>query len=208
MAAMTDDERKELVPVVAGAAHQLARRYSAFTTARDIEQDMWVWLLESGKRWRFVTESDDPKDKKQALGFLEKNLLRFGERQCREEKARVSGYRHTDEYFYTSGLIIAVMEATHNGVSTLGEPTGEKIRRTRTLSEGGDVDAMKADVELALATLDKDDRYLLHSLHAEKRPVKDMAEELGVTRQAVERRSSRLMDKLIVSLGGDNPWRH
>jgi RNA polymerase sigma factor (sigma-70 family) len=208
MAAMTDDERKELKPIVAGGSHQVARRYSALTTARDIEQDMWVWLLESGKRWRFVTESDEPKDKKQALGFLEKNLLRFGERQCREEKARVSGYRHTDEYFYTSGLIIAVMEAIHNGVTTLGEPTGEKIRRTRTLSEGGDVDAMKADVELALAGLDKDDRHLLHSLYAEKRTVKEMAEELGVTRQAVERRSSRLMDKLIVSLGGDNPWRH
>jgi RNA polymerase sigma factor (sigma-70 family) len=208
MAAMSDDERKELKPIVAGASHQLARRYSAFTTARDIEQDMWVWLLESGKRWRFLFEADEPQARKQAIGFLEKNLLRFGERQCREEKARVSGYRHTDEYFYTSGLIIAVMEAIHNGVTTLGEPTGEKIRRTRTLSEGGDVDAMKADVELALAGLDKDDRHLLHSLYAEKRTVREMAEELGVTRQAVERRSSRLMDKLIVSLGGDNPWRH
>jgi DNA-directed RNA polymerase specialized sigma24 family protein len=208
MARMTEEERQDLAPVVSGAAHQLARRYSSFTTARDIEQDMWVWLLESGKRWRFVTDSDEEHDRKQALSFLEKNLLRFGERQCREEKARVSGYRHTDEYFYTSGLIIAVMEATHNGVSTLGEPTGEKIRRTRTLSEGGDVDAMKADVEIALSTLDKDDRYLLHSLYAEKRTSKDMADELGVTRQAVERRSSRLMDKLIVSLGGDNPWRH
>ena len=205
---MTDEEHQEIKPVVAGAAHQLARRYSAFTTARDIEQDMWVWLLESGKRWRFVTESDEPKDKKQALGFLEKNLLRFGERQCREEKARVSGYRHTDEYFYTAGLITAVIEATHNNVSTLGEPSGEKIRKTRTLSEGGDVDAMKADVDIALSGLDKDDRYLLHSLYAEKRTVKEMAEELGVTRQAVERRSARLMDKLIVSLGGDNPWRH
>ena len=205
---MTDEEHQEIKPVVAGAAHQLARRYSSFTTARDIEQDMWVWLLESSKRWRFVTESDEPKDKKQALGFLEKNLLRFGERQCREEKARVSGYRHTDEYFYTAGLITAVIEATHNNVSTLGEPSGEKIRRTRTLSEGGDVDAMKADVDIALSGLDKDDRYLLHSLYAEKRTVKEMAEELGVTRQAVERRSARLMDKLIVSLGGDNPWRH
>lgn len=208
MAAMTDDERKELRPIVAGASHQLARRYSSFTTARDIEQDMWVWLLESPKRWRFVFDSDEAKDKKQAISFLEKNLLRFGERQCREEKARVSGYRHTDEYFYTAGLITAVIEATHNNVSTLGEPSGEKIRRTRTLSEGGDVDAMKADVDIALSGLDKEDRYLLHSLYAEKRTVKDMAEELGVTRQAVERRSARLMDKLIVSLGGDNPWRH
>lgn len=205
---MTDEEHKDLMPVVSGAAHQLARRYSAFTTARDIEQDMWVWLLENRKRWRFVFESDEPSDRKQAFSFLEKNLLRFGERRCREEKAKVSGYRHTDEFFYTEALIAAVLEARHNNVNTLGEMTGEKVRRTRTLSEGGEVDALKADVDIALSSLEEDERYLVYSLHAEKRSAKDLAEELGVTRQAVEARAQRLMDKMVVSLGGDNPWRH
>lgn len=208
MAAMTDEQRIELHPAVAGASHQLARRYSAFTTAADIAQDMWVWLLEHPRQWRFAFDTDDPKDHKRALHHVEKNLLRFGERKCREEKARVTGYRHTDEFFYTEGLITSVMEAQHNDVSSLGEPTGEKIRRTRTLSEGGEVDAMKADVALALSHLDKDDKYLMMSLHAEKRPVKEMAEELGITRQAVEAREKRLMEKMILALGGDNPWRH
>ena len=122
-------------------------------------------------------------------------MLRFGERKCREEKARVTGYRHTDEFFYTEGLITAVIEAQYNDVSSLGEPTGEKIRRTKTLSEGGDVDALKADVELALSGLDEKDRYLMVSLHGEKRSSQDMAEELEVTRQAVEKRSSRIMDE-------------
>ena len=208
MAKMTDEQRIELHPTVAGAAHQLARRYSAFTTAADLRQDMWLWLLEQPRQWRFIFEgSNEPSEMKRNLGYLEKNLLRFGERKCREEKARVTGYRHTDEFFYTEGLITAVIEAQYNDVSSLGEPTGEKIRRTKTLSEGGDVDALKADVELALSGLDEKDRYLMISLHGEKRSSQDMAEELEVTRQAVEKRSSRIMDKMILSLGGDNPWK-
>ena len=76
MAKMTDEQRIELHPTVAGAAHQLARRYSAFTTAADLRQEMWLWLLEQPRQWRFIFEgSNEPSEMKRNLGYLEKNLL-------------------------------------------------------------------------------------------------------------------------------------
>ena len=208
MEQMTNDEVVEIRLVVSGVAHELARKYRDYTTAADISQEMWAWMLESPKRWRFIFESADEDDRKRQEYFLRRNLTRFGERHCRMEKAKVSGYRHTDEYFYTEGLIVALIEAKHNGVDTLGEPTGEKSRTKRTLSEGGEVDAMKADLEQALRALDPDEQRLMDLLYGEKMAAREVGEHLGVTRQAVEKRASKILDRMIVTLGGHSPWRH
>ena len=78
----------------------------------------------------------------------------------------------------------------------------------RTLSEGGEVDAMKADLEQALRALDPDEQRLMDLLYGEKMAAREVGEHLGVTRQAVEKRASKILDRMIVTLGGHSPWRH
>jgi RNA polymerase sigma factor (sigma-70 family) len=206
---LTVDQMGVLTPIVASVSHRLARKYRAYLEACDIQQELWIWMMARDKRWRPLVECD-PEDRdalRRETAFLDRNLYRRGDVICRAEKARVSGYRHSDEFFYSSGLIIALLQAEANGGKMVAEQTTDKVRRTRSLAEGNEMEAMLSDLRAALATLSPEQRSLLDQRFVEERTQQAVADDLGVSRQAAEQRINRIMDKLIDSLGGPSPYR-
>jgi hypothetical protein len=203
---LTPSQHDDVSDVVAVVAHRLARKYRPWAEADDVRQDLWVWLLSKGKRLNGVVDAATGEDYQRELKFLERNLYRAGDIKCRADKARRSGYKQTDEFFYSQTLIIALIEAHCNGDHMVSESMSDKVRRTRTLSEGLEIETMLADFRSALAKLEPDQRSLLIRLYGENVPSKVIAEERDVTRQAIEQRAARLVDKMIDELGGESPY--
>lgn len=80
----------EFAPQVAKAAGQVWPRYRHHMDRGDVEQAMWVWLLQNREK---AAQLQAP--------WLLRRLRTAGERYCRKEKAQRGGYDTTDEYFYS-----------------------------------------------------------------------------------------------------------
>lgn len=175
--------------------------------ATDIGQNLWLWLLSKPrKRLHPVLNVEDQDKQKKEIDYFERNLYMAGDIMCRKEKAQVSGYRHTDEYFYSQSLIVALLEARENDGVMPTDSVSSKVRRTRSLAEGRELETMLADLDRALASLDPDQYEFLVNLYGKGMTSRDLAELNGVTRQAVEARASRLIEKMIDLLGGVSPY--
>jgi DNA-directed RNA polymerase specialized sigma24 family protein len=79
-------------------------------------------------------------------------------------------------------------------------------RKKKLDSEGNDLLALFADVDRALGTLEPAQISLLERVYASGVTLSDISEEDDVTRQAVENRVNRALDKMIKFLGGEYPY--
>ena len=135
-----------------------------------------------------------------------KALSRVGERYCRRQKAAAVGYKTRDEYFYNRVLLEDLIAVEAGGMSSLAGQTDDRVRGTQDPSEGGNTQAMLADLQSALAKLDPDSFALVMMAYGDAVPTRVLAETFGVTRQAIEQRLDRAMSKLLQNLGGESPW--
>lgn len=206
MVTLSDQMQDDINDVLTVVAHRLARKYRPHVEAQDVRQDLWVWVLSRPKRLANLLAAEEPDDVKRELKFLERNTYRAGDIKCRAEKAKRTGYRTSDEYFYSQAVIVALIEAHCNNDTMVSEMSSDRVRRTRTLSEGMEIETMLADFRSAFSCLEPDQQNLLIRLHGHNTPSKVIAEERGVTRQAIEGRAARLVERLIEELGGDNPY--
>ena len=100
--------------VISGASHALARDYRLYTPAQDIAQEMWVWCVKHPGKISDYLDREEKSDRLRGMKALNKTLMRLGVAYCRREKAAISGYHPSDEYFYTRSLIGALLEAIWN----------------------------------------------------------------------------------------------
>jgi DNA-directed RNA polymerase specialized sigma24 family protein len=203
---LDDDLMQDVQVVITGAAHALAREYRQYTTAQDISQEMWIWVLKHPEKTREWLDRDDRNDKAKGTKALNKTLMRLGSVFCRKEKATVSGYHPSDEYFYTRTLVGALLEALWNGGQLVSNQIDDMPRKKKLDSEGNDLLALFADVDRALGTLEPAQISLLERVYASGVTLSDISEEDDVTRQAVENRVNRALDKMIKFLGGEYPY--
>lgn len=193
--------------IVTGCAHQLAREYHAWTPASDIGQEMWVWVLKHERKVCEYLDRDDRNEHAQGAKALSKSLLRLGQRYCRKEKAKASGYLPQDEYFYTRSLVAALVEARCNDGKMQVNMVDDSVRKTKLDSEGNDILSMLADIDSALEVLEPAQKVLVLRMCGAGDSAADIADETGVTRQAVENRLNRALDRMIKELGGDYPYK-
>lgn len=199
------DEMDLIRSVIGPSAHALGRKYHKFCEARDIAQELWIWALKHPKIvLQFIDREGD--ELKSGLKGLGKSLYREGDRYCRREKASLSGYRVSDEYFYTKALIDSLIEADANDGKMVAQQVNDQIKRSKPASEGGDVMAMIADVKRALAKLDPSTEAMLQYHVVDKLSSQKIGEIFQISRQAVDQRIARAYEKMIESLGGHNPW--
>jgi len=192
--------------VITGAAHALAREYRQYTTAQDISQEMWIWVLKHPEKTREWLSRDDRAEKARGVKALNKTLMRLGSVYCRREKATVSGYHPSDEYFYTRTLVGALLEALWNGGQLVSNQIDDMPRKKKLDSEGNDLLALFADIDRALEVLEPVQISLLERVYGHGEALTDIAEVEDVTRQAVENRVNRALDKMIKHLGGEYPY--
>ena len=206
MVDLDDDLMQDVQVVITGAAHALAREYRQYTTAQDISQEMWIWVLKHPEKTREWLSRDDRAEKARGVKALNKTLMRLGSVYCRREKATVSGYHPSDEYFYTRTLVGALLEALWNGGQLVSNQIDDMPRKKKLDSEGNDLLALFADIDRALEVLEPVQISLLERVYGHGEALTDIAEVEDVTRQAVENRVNRALDKMIKHLGGEYPY--
>ena len=201
-----DNDVKTIRPVVAAVGLALARKYGKFVELPDIAQELWVWCLSKPSRVIEFIDRDDEGLRRAGMKGLQKSLYREGDRYCRRTKASRTGYKQSDEFFYSKGLIEALLiaRATNGKLLDRGVETG--VRGDKSLAEGGDVQAMIFDINVAVADLDDDTALLLEQHVVEGVASADLAAARGVSRQAIDQRINRTFDKMIARLGGESPW--
>lgn len=208
MVDLTDEQMEDVGVAITGVAHALARDYRAYTTAHDIQQELWIWVFRHENKIIEYIDREDHDEKQRGLRALHKTMTRLAQVYCRKEKARSVGYMPSDEYFYTRSLVSALITALHNEGKMVVNQVGEgSSRRAKLDSEGNDILAMLSDVESALSVLEPAQQELLNRVYGESVDVTVIADENGVTRQAVDGRVNRALDRMIKELGGDYPYK-
>lgn len=206
---MVDVESKigqEVKALIGGISHSLAREFYGYTTAADVGQEMWVWVLKHDNKIIEWLDREEEIEWKRGMSALSKTLTRLGSRYCRKEKASTCGYRVQDEYFYSRQLLIALLVARENDGKLVANVVDDTPRKVKLDSEGNDTLAMLADLEVALNVLDDDQRELVIDVCGRDISTTAMALTHEVTRQAIENRVNRSLDRMIRELGGEYPY--
>lgn len=199
-------DESDVHDICASVANSVARRYRRFVEVSDVRQELLTWAWRKRDKVAEYLDREPGSARRQGEAALMKALSRVAQRYCRRMKAQVSGYSPRDEYFYSRVLIEDLIAVEANGMGAQAEQTNDRVRVVRDPSEGGNAQAMLADVQRGLATLDPDALALVMMAYGDGVPTKVLAETWGVTRQAIEQRLDRAMTKVLTFLGGDNPW--
>jgi DNA-directed RNA polymerase specialized sigma24 family protein len=192
--------------VISGASNSVGRQFGGYTTPADISQEMWMWVLKHEHKVLEWLDREDKIDWAKGMKALSKTLTRVGVSYARKEKAAICGYRIGDEYFYTRTLVAALLVARENHGKMIVNQVDDTPRKAKLDSEGNDLLAMLSDVEIALDSLDEDQRQLVTDVCGRDVLPAAYAIEDGVTRQAVENRVNRALDRMIRVLGGEYPY--
>lgn len=193
--------------IVAGVAAAVGRRYRRFVEVPDVRQELLMWSWRKRDKVHEYLAREPGADRRRGEAALMKALSRVAERYCRRMKAQASGYTTRDEFFYNRVLLEDLISAQANGLSSLvGQTSEERVRGTQDPSEGGNTQAMLADVQRALGKLDPDAYAMVMMAYGDGLPTKVIGETFDISRQAVEQRLDRAMTKVLSALGGESPW--
>lgn len=108
-------------PQVEKVAGQVWPRYRNHVAREDVEQAMWVWLLQNTEKAAEL----EPQ-------WLLRRLRTAAERWCRKEKAQRVGYDVSDEAFYSFGQLRRLVPDAFDPEAT---PPAETFRADELYSE-------------------------------------------------------------------------
>lgn len=199
------DDVEDIVSIVAGSLHRTYRQHSELD---DIKQTLNEWCWRKREKVAEYLVRDDPKERKSGQAAMMRSLHREGARHCRREKAAKSGYEVSDEFFYSTALVEDVLKVIVNGGPALqGKQQEHGGKNMGDPAEGGNMVAVVADINREIERLDDDTRNLMVSLLGLGVPAEKLAEQRGVTPQAVRQKVQRACVRVVRELGGETPWR-
>ena len=199
-------EEGDVHDICAAVAVSVAKRYRRYVEVPDLRQELLTWAWRKRDKVGEYLDREPGSARRQGEAALMKALSRVAERYCRRQKADAVGYKTRDEYFYNRVLLEDLIAVESGGMASLAGQTDERVRGTQDPSEGGNTQAMLADLQKALAQLEPDTYALVMMAYGDAVPTKVLAETFDVTRQAIEQRLDRAMSKLLQLLGGESPW--
>lgn len=199
----------DIEEMCATIGYSMWKRYRKYVELPDLRQELMLFSWRKRDKvaeYLVRDEEENPIRKRQGEAAYLKSLTRAAERYCRKMKAQVVGYSPRDEFFYTRTLLEDLIGVMVNGMSDMAQQVDERVKVSRDPSEGGNTQAMMADLKRALDTLDHDAYAMVMMAFGDQVPTRVIAETWGITRQAVEQRLERTTAKLVRALGGDNPY--
>ena len=198
----TDEFGVEVVRAINIATAKIMRQWHAYVERDDLKSELYLFAWK--KRTKFA-EFDDPENPKESWKVLMSALERAGRRYARKMKAEKLGYSPSDEYFYQLETIADLIFAVGSNTGAPQHDDLDEVRGHAPLSERGNWEAMIIDASRALDALEPMDRGILLARFADERPSADVAEDWGITRQAVDARVARALLKMQDALGGVRP---
>lgn len=202
----TEDEPYvlDIESCIESQAWTTARNYNGFVDKDDLVQEAWLWVVEHPEQVEAYKNHEQPK---LAYWWLQRDLWKVMDAVCRKERAQRLGYDPSDEAFYGKALLEALLPGVLNGAPV--QPQGEvsEIRSGKDPAEGGTYLAMYLDVSRAWkeASLTPRERSILRAIYGEGFLKQEVAEDLGITPQAISNQLKRSFEKMIKVLGGQYP---
>lgn len=189
-----------LTPSVQRAVSIAASKFPSHHDTNDIEQSVWVWVLENKNTvTRILTEEDGPER-------LSAHLVKVAQGAYKKEDAAVYGYSQEDVFYYSVDLIKSILEVVFRyedwqsfALSQDSQPKAKSEPAT-----GGNNLASYADVKSAVEKLPEDYYNLILWRYKYGYTFTRIGEETGTTKQSVQERHNRAM-KAIQALLGQMP---
>lgn len=187
--------------IVGAIAYEYSRKFH-MCDADDIRQELWIWFLEHPNKVKTWEELDT----KQSIKLIARSLRNAAKDYCQKEKARASGYKVDDNYYYDREVVEVLLPAvlrkdrTAPSMTDLGFTKAKKVA-----SEGGNWFAMMADIERSLARLTHEQLTIIYLRFGDGCDNVTLAKELDVTEDAARMRVNRAVNNLLNFLGGSRP---
>lgn len=170
----------------------------------DIKQSLYEWFAEHPNKldeWEALGDKD-------AKNLIYRSLRNDALDYCQKWKAKSLGYDVSDIYYYEGDIVEALLPAVLRGEYgvthklNLGRPG-----RPTAPSEGGNLQVMMFEIDLAYWKLSKEDKKLLFYRYAESLDYKEIANYLKLgSDDAARMRTNRAVNRLVRKLGGFRPF--
>lgn len=190
-----------LEPLVKRAASATAAKWPSYVSAEDVAQELWLWAYENQNSVESAMRAGDWEAK------VYSTMLKVASSAASTEDQQTSGYTKDDTYVYSVGVIETLLESVFDytdwqsfGFRGDGQPTAKG-----QVNETGDVVAMLSDVKSALAEIKQEYREVLFYRFGLHLTHEDVAERLGVTFNAAQKRHKRAIEALRDKLGRVSP---
>lgn len=178
--------------LVYSAARQVRGRFSAYVDFEDLMQEAWLAVYSTSKLAEWQSQGE------QGKGRLRRHMLKACSLYAQKNKAAKLGYRHTDLFYYSPGLL-------RHMISLVLESIGDE----REIYEGFPDRALWIDVESALLTLSDSDYQIVWWAFKgdldEEEGYELVGSRLGISRDAARKRVNRILRRIQSGLGGENP---
>ena len=198
----------EVMNIAGSSARSVARRYRGFIEADDLAQAAMEWALRHPHKVSEYLEREDPGERRAGVAALMKVFWRELESLGRSEKAKLSGYRPEDEWFYTINQIRDVTLALLEGNVDSVDSVPESGRRSPSdPATGGNARAMVVDIQIGLLSLSQSDwDFLTTYLRDQPGDRADLAEREQLSLESLSKKAYRILAKVRTHLGGSSPY--
>ena len=194
---------------VAVTSHQVAARYRGFVQPEDLAQEMRIWVLTHQPKVMEWLDTEDKEEIKAGVGALRVTLRRIGEQYSRQQKAAMSGYHTTDEYFYELAVIEDLLPEAFGDQDGWAPSVVQDTSGNHTphlMNEGNDRWAKVADVQMALKKVSQYDQVILERHYRFNETFRRIAEYLECSKSKAQRDCDNALGHLVKELGGRSPW--
>lgn len=189
--------------VIDTVAKEYKRRFS-MVEIEDIRQVLYQWFYEHPNKLTSWEEMGT----RSAKNLLYRSLRNQALDYCQDWKANSSGYEPSDLFYYESDLVEALLPSVLRGEKTITHKLDlGRISGASAPAEGGNLQAMMIEIDLAYHKLAKEDKQVLFLRYAESMDYEAIGKELDLgTEDAVRMRHNRILRRLIKKIGGFKPF--
>lgn len=190
-------------------ARATARRFP-MVDWQDVAQELRLWWLRTDRVSGYLTtirESEDEEAVKTATGKLMRALKLEAGAYCQVEKAAALGYKVEDLHFYSVSELRELLPLVWDEQAWLPfwQRPDQEMRSRGNPAEGNGLIASLVDVSRGVLLLREVDRVLIQQLYRSGWTEDQLAEEYGISTEALRKRHERALVRLRDLLGGPRP---
>lgn len=186
-----------LTPSVQRAVSIAASKFPSQHDTNDIEQSVWVWVLENKKTvTRILTEEDGP-------DRLDGYLVKVAQSAYKKEDEAAYGYQSEDRFYYSVDLIKSILEVIfdYEDWQSFASSQDAQPKAKSEPATGGNNLASYADVKSAVEKLPEDYYNLIVWRYKYHYTFAAIGEETGRDASSVRQRLERAVRAIQALLG-------
>ena len=172
----------------------------------DIVQELWMWFVTHPNK---VEEWHALENPKESTKLFARALHNAGHKFCQKEKARTIGYQIEDLFYYRRDIVEDLLPSVLSGnfEVTNNIDYSNNVRGTKAPNEGGNLQAMQADISRAFDQLREEQQNILYLWYYNKGNSKELGKVINANEKTARMKVTRAIDSLIKKLGGRPPYK-